>query len=71
MFTEEQQRSLVSQCLQATQIIEELTAKLATASQTISDQTTLIKRLAEDNLKLVAKLDAITGKTAPGTTFAA
>jgi len=50
----------------AQQKIVELSRDLATAGQTISNQADLIKKLSEDNLKLVAKLDALTGKKAPG-----
>jgi hypothetical protein len=71
MFTEEQQRTLANQHTAAVQIINDLTAKLATASQTIVDQVALIECLSKNNLALVAKLDALTGKKAPGTTFAA
>jgi len=37
------------------QKIVELTADLAKASQTITEQASLIQHLSEDNLKLVAK----------------
>jgi chromosome segregation ATPase len=53
------------------QKIVELTTDLVKASQTITEQASLIQHLSEDNLKLVAKLDALTGKKAPGTTFSA
>jgi len=47
----------------------ECTNDLRTASRTISDQADLIKKLSEDNLKLVAKLDALAGRNS--STFAA
>jgi hypothetical protein len=50
----------------AQQKIVELTADLAKATTTMKDQAALIKKLSEDNLKLVAKLDQLTGKKAPG-----
>lgn len=46
--------------------VVELSNDLTTAAKTISDQADLIKQLSEDNLKLVAKLDQLTGKKAPG-----
>lgn len=55
----------------AKQTIEKLTRDLTTATQVISDKNDLIKQLSEDNLKLVAKLDQLTGKKAPGKTFGA
>jgi len=56
---------------EAQQKIAELLRDLAKAAQTITDQADLIKHLSEDNLKLVAKLDALTGKKAPGITYGA
>jgi predicted nucleic acid-binding Zn-ribbon protein len=44
---------------------------LNTASQKLTKQADLIERLSKDNLALVAKLDQVTGKTAPGTNFEA
>ena len=55
----------------AKQTIEKLTRDLTTATQVISDKNDLIKQLSEDNLKLVAKLDQLTGKKAPSNTFGA
>jgi len=71
MFTEEQQETLINVCQRMKTQLENTASDLATASQTIVDQAALIKHLSEDNLKLVAKLDALTGKTAPGTNFSA
>ena len=71
MFTEEQQEKLINVCQRMKTQLENTASDLATASQTIVDQVALIKRLSEDNLKLVAKLDQLTGKTAPGTNFSA
>jgi hypothetical protein len=53
------------------EMVRSLTASLNKATQTITEQADLIKHLSEDNLRLVAKLDELTGKTAPGTKFSA
>ena len=71
MLTEEQQQQLIELSREVMRQLEEKTAQLNKAAQTISEQTDLIKELSESNLKLVAKLDALTGKTAPGKDYSA
>jgi hypothetical protein len=71
MLTEEQQGKLIENCEKMTRMVFELTDSLNKASQQIRDQTSTIEQLSKDNLALVAKLDAFTGKKAPGTTFSA
>lgn len=70
-MTEQQQLELIHKCGKAAEMIRSLTANLSTASQKLTEQADLIEHLSKDNLALVAKLDQLTGKTAPGTTFAA
>jgi hypothetical protein len=75
MLTEEQrlemQEQIIKACAASTAMVVDASAKLLAASKKIGEQTDLIKRLSEDNLKLVAKLDELTGKKAPGTSFSA
>ena len=61
---EEQQQTLKVE-------LNNLRDKLTVATQTIENQSSLITQLSSDNLKLVAKLDALTGKKAPGKAFKA
>jgi methyl-accepting chemotaxis protein len=56
---------------QLTTALLKATEQLTTATQEINNLTSLIEKLSKDNLLLVAKVDALTGKQAPGTTFAA
>jgi t-SNARE complex subunit (syntaxin) len=71
MLTEEQQRELMQGAEKLTKMVFELTDSLNKASQQIREQASTIEYLSKDNLALVAKLDQLTGKQAPGTTFSA
>lgn len=54
-----------------TAALNDAAKRLREAAQTITEKDSLIEHLSKDNLALVAKLDALTGKTAPGTGFSA
>lgn len=53
---------LIRELKKAEQMILTLSAKLTTAAQTITEKNSLIEHLSKDNLALVAKLDALTGR---------
>ena len=78
MMNDEQQQYFEGEYQKAGEMIRTLTAKLLEltadlnkAAQSINQQADLIEHLSKDNLKLVAKLDELTGKRAPGSNFAA
>ena len=71
MFTEEQSKQLTDQCIRLMAHTQNVQDEIATLRETVKDQQALIERLSKDNLALVAKLDQLTGKTAPGTTCSA
>jgi len=75
-LTEEEQQKLLEGAQNALKIIEQRNADLEVANNTIKDlsvslelaaqqikeKNTLIEQLSKDNLKLVEKLDQLTGK---------
>jgi uncharacterized protein YaaN involved in tellurite resistance len=71
MFTDEQIQHLITQYQKAGEMLRSTAKSLNQATQIISKQRSTIERLSVDNLQLVARLDALTGKTAPDTTFSA
>ena len=70
-FNAEQMQELVDAFRAANVKLQEMVTELTTAKQAIAEQAALIKRLSEDNLKLVAELDEVTGKKAPGSIHSA
>jgi len=71
LLSYDEQVKLINLCQTMKAQLEKTAADLQTATQTIADQRELIERLSKDNLKLVARLDQITGKKAPGTAYSA
>jgi hypothetical protein len=70
-LTIEEQQQIITECRRMTTQLVEATNYRNTAEAKIKEYEDLIRFFSEQILLLTAKLDQLTGKQAPGTTFSA